>query len=262
MPKPFVSSWVKTRKVDNGEVTVAHQNDNELCFIIQCERIKYQIRAERKEKSCYEGTWSYTWWRKALSGKLNFTLYQSDDALLLFGNWHEDGEHDWWIKLPKAHDFGSSRSKITITPEGSYKSAKLVEPKKAETTRVSAHAKPHFKDTGAFAGEFSVEANAFSLVANRFIIRDAEVAFDFYGLADEHFSGECKLTRAPEGGTYPTELRYRCKDRSESHSATIRIERINEAENGCEVIGRWTEDGEDWEFRGELDRIHTGPSSG
>ena len=253
--KLFASKWVKSSRVDSEEVAIAYQKDQSLRFLIQYGKREYRIRAELKEEGRYDGTWSYVWRRKRIRGALSFTLYQSNQSLLLFGKWHEDGEHHWWIELPKVDGFGSGNGEIRLTPEGTSRAAKLVPPAKSQLERPKAR----FKSTGSFSGEFTVENNDFVLIADRFIVRESEIAFSFQGRDSESFSGEGVMMMSAEGGTHPTSFRYRYKETGEISLATLRIEQINETDSGCEVVGQWAEGGDEWKFRGELERIQQRP---
>ena len=106
-----------------------------------------------------------------------------------------------------------------------------------------------------YSGTFIVEPNEFPMRAQRFIVRDDEIAFDFRYKASheagEEFPIDDKARLQPEGF-------YRC-DVTDPNSgydpdqAIIYILRANVQERGCFVEGFWLDKAEGaWKFWGTL----------
>lgn len=115
-----------------------------------------------------------------------------------------------------------------------------------------------------YSGTFIVEPNEFPIRAQRFIVRDDEIAFDFrYKTsheAGEEFSIDDKARLQPEGF-------YRCdvidpKSGYDSDQAIIYILRAKVQKRGCFVEGFWHEKAEGaYKFWGTL-LVYRAPLSG
>ena len=90
-------------------------------------------------------------------------------------------------------------------------------------------------------------------MANRLVVRDSEVAFEFSGSDDEgEFYIEGTVALVTPSSSAPTRLPYRYKGWKDTYFANISIENIRITEGRCQLRARWEQDGESWAFFGEL----------
>lgn len=105
----------------------------------------------------------------------------------------------------------------------------------------------------AFSGLFEVEPCEFDLVANRLVVRDSEVAFEFSGSdGDGEFHIEGAVALVTPSSSASTRLPYRYTGWKDTYFASIAIEYIRITEGRCQLRARWEQDGESWAFFGEL----------
>ncbi len=104
--------------------------------------------------------------------------------------------------------------------------------------------------TSTYAGTFIVEADDFPLRAERLIIRDNEIAFDFR-YKEEHGAGE-ELTINGQAARQPEGF-YRCNGNGDHSNTIIYVLRAQVQHDGCFVEGFWHEREEGaWKFWGDL----------
>lgn len=105
-----------------------------------------------------------------------------------------------------------------------------------------------------YAGQLVVIPNEFPMEAERFIVRDDEIAFDFryreeYG-ADEEEHLDAIAKRQPEGF-------YKRDGTGQGDEQTIYIIRAEILDTGyCDVEGFWLNVEGSWQFSGKLAPIH------
>jgi hypothetical protein len=105
----------------------------------------------------------------------------------------------------------------------------------------------------AFGGGFDVNPPEFSLSAEIFIIRDAEVSFVFFGTDDDgSFRIDARLAKREDGVYIGTRLPYRYEQWKDICYAAITIVQATEKRSGCQVLGTWEQDGSLWKFSGLL----------
>lgn len=108
-------------------------------------------------------------------------------------------------------------------------------------------------NTRSFSGPIDVEPGTFDLVAKRFIIRDAEVAFEISGTDNEgEFSIEGILPLVTESSTAPTRLPFRYKGWNDTFYATITFESVLVVEGKCRLRAEWRQDAITWALFAEL----------
>lgn len=108
----------------------------------------------------------------------------------------------------------------------------------------------------SFKGELSVENGDFDLHAERVVVRETEVAFNFNGV-DEYgeFSIEGVAERKPSGTFESEDLPVTYPQYSDPSQAAIRFVRLEAIRQRCRVVGEWREANERWQFEGLLERF-------
>lgn len=110
----------------------------------------------------------------------------------------------------------------------------------------------------SYKGEFKVEDEDFPLSAERFILRDNEIAFSFVG-SDEFggFEIEGVATKSKYGDFFMApKLPLKYLQYTSEDEASIKINLVKEYQgkknNKCKVVGEWIQSGLLWKFTGTL----------
>ena len=75
----------------------------ELVFDVTYDGDRYAVSLKRVVASQYSGRWDLA---DGSTGNVDCTLYRSEDEVLLFGNWLEDGKlSHWWARLREVERF-------------------------------------------------------------------------------------------------------------------------------------------------------------
>jgi hypothetical protein len=114
----------------------------------------------------------------------------------------------------------------------------------------------------AYTGDFEVENDDFVLVAKHFVVREDGISFDFEGDGDEgHFRLEGSSARKDDGQFEVNRFDYSGSQFQSILEATIELKVVKPVFGACKVVGEWRQDGEVWQFSGELSPYRP-PSSG
>lgn len=114
----------------------------------------------------------------------------------------------------------------------------------------------------AYTGDFEVENGDFVLAAKHFVVREDGVSFEFEGEGDEgRFRLEGSSARKGDGQFEVKRFDYSGSQFQGMLEATIELKVVKPAFGACKVVGEWRQDGEVWQFSGELSPYRP-PSSG
>ena len=105
-----------------------------------------------------------------------------------------------------------------------------------------------------YSGFFDVENNDFKLKAERFIIRENEVAFHFEG-SDESggFEIEGTAIKKNDGFYFASNLDLKYfQDYTSQDEASIKIVVYSSSRTKCRIEGVWIQDRIEYKFSGEL----------
>lgn len=105
----------------------------------------------------------------------------------------------------------------------------------------------------AYTGDFEVEDGDFALAAKRFVVREDGVSFEFDGEGDEGcFQVEGSSARKDDGQFEVNRFYYTGSKFQGMLQATIELKVVKPISGACKVVGEWRQDGDVWQFSGEL----------
>ena len=95
--------WASASKVEKGKLIRLKRYQGEFTLDLKCGSHSYQVVArKKKEGTTYIGRWVWKDRKNLIDGDVNFDFLTTEDGFLAFGKWNEDGEYQWWFRLPRS----------------------------------------------------------------------------------------------------------------------------------------------------------------
>ena len=93
--------WASTSKVEKGKLICLKRHQGEFTLDLECGGYSYQVVARRRKRgTTYIGRWTWRDKKNSIEGDVIFDFLMTEDGFLAFGKWEEDGEYQWWFRLP------------------------------------------------------------------------------------------------------------------------------------------------------------------